>query len=189
MAIPFFSQVLASSRATGPTLASSTTATSLLNSSDLVQIPVGYLQVGTKFRIHAYGSLSNVVTTPGTITLAVMYNSVAVWSTGAVQMATTANSNVPFHLEAWIRCSGVGTGTSTTFIGGGLLSGLNVQLGSGVANGTVTDSCIVVPETAPANGTGTTNAASANLDFFGTFSISNAANSITIYNYSVEQLQ
>ena len=188
MAAPYFSQVLASQRANGTLFNTYTTAVTVLNPSDLLPIPANYIQVGSKFRIRAWGGLSNIVTTPGTVTFQNVLNGVAVWSSGALQMPNVANTLSPFLCESVIRCSAVGNGTTATFIGGGTVIGLTVLLAAG-ADPTVTDTTLLVPAGAPGNGTGFNSAATANLDFFVGFSISNAGNGVQLYDYTVEQLQ
>jgi hypothetical protein len=128
------------------------------------------------------------VTTPGTITFQIMMGSIVVWTSGALQLSTTANTLTPFEFEATIRLLTSGSGTAATFIGGGTVTGLDVQIGAGAVNPTVSDSTVVVPTTAPAAGTGFDSTISNILDFWAGFSISNAGNGVQLYDYSVEQM-
>jgi len=185
--INFFVQTLATQRSAGTLFNAYTTAKSIINQTDLVPIPGNYMQVGTKFRIKSWGGLSNIVTTPGTVTFQIMMGSIAVWSSGAIQMTTTANTLTPYKFEATIRLDSIGTGTSAKFIGEGFTSALNLTIGAG-ANPTVTDTGIVVPVTSPAVGTGFDSTVTNNLDFWVGFSISNSGNGIQSYDYTVEQL-
>jgi hypothetical protein len=187
MPSPVFVYQLASQKAAGTLFNTYTTAKSVLNVADLLPIPGNYLQVGSKLRIKAWGGLSNIVTTPGTVTFQVNMGSIAVWSSGAIQMTTTANTLSPFRLETTIRLDSSGSGTAAKFIGEGFLSALNLTIGSG-ANPTVTDTAIVVPVAAPAVGTGFDSTISNILDFFVGFSISNSGNGVQLYDYTVEQL-
>jgi hypothetical protein len=188
MGAPFYSQVLASQRAAGTLFNTYTTAKSVLNVTELVPFPGNYLQQGSKLRVRAWGGLSNIVTTPGTVTFQIMMGAIAAWSSGALQLSTTANTLSPFLLEAVIRLDTAGSGTAAKFIGGGKVEALNVQLGAGVANPTVTDSVCMAPAGAPAVGTGFDSTISDILDFFVGFSISNAGNGVQLYDYTVEQL-
>lgn len=183
----YFPQTIASQTAAGTLFNTYTTAKSVINVTELVPMPGNYLKVGAKFRIRAMFGLSNIVTTPGTVTFQVMMGSVAVWSSGAVQMTTTANTLAPVELEVNLRLDTAGSGTTAKFMATGKVIGLNLTIGSG-ANPTVTDTAIVLPVTAPAVGTGFDSTVSEILDFWTGFSISNAGNGIQLYDYTVEQL-
>jgi hypothetical protein len=184
---PFLVQTLVSMRSAGTLFNTYTTAKSVLNVTELYTIPANFLQVGAKLRIKAWGGLSNIVTTPGTVTFQIMMGAIAVWTSGAIQMTTTANTLTPFRLETTIRLDSAGAGTAAKFIGEGFLSALNLSIGSG-ANPTVTDTAIVVPVGAPAVGTGFDSTISDILDFWVGFSISNAGNGVQIYDYTAELL-
>ena len=187
MSAPYFVQTLASQKAAGTLFNTYTSAKSVINVTELVPIPGNYMQVGTKFRIKAWGGLSNIVTTPGTVAFQVMMGSVVVFTTGNIQMTTTANTLSPLKFEATLRLDSTGSGTAAKFIGEGVLGALNLTIGSG-ANPTVTDTFAMVPVTAPAVGTGFDSTVSEILDFWVGFSISNAGNGVQIYDYTVEQL-
>jgi len=187
MADPFPVQTLASQRAVGILYNTYTTAKSVLNPQDLVALPVNYLQVGSKYQIRARGGLSNIVTTPGTVTFQVMMGSVVVFTTGAIQMTTTANTLLPFDFDVTMRLDSSGSGTSAKFLGMGKLAGIGLTIGSG-ANPTVTDTFITVPVTAPAVGTGFDSTVSEILDFWVGFSSSNAGNGVQLYDYEVLRL-
>lgn len=189
---PFYTQVLASQRAVGTLFNTFTTAKTVLNPTEIVPLPPNYLQVGSKLRIRAWGGLSNIVTTPGTVTFQVMIGPVGApivaWTSGAIQLSTTANVLQPFELDIVLRVDTAGSGTTAKVIGGGFVRGLVPQLGAGTTNPTVTDSTVATPQTAPAVGTGFDSTVTTILDFWAGFSISNAGNGIQLYDYIVEQL-
>lgn len=190
MAAPFYVQVLASNRATGPTISTWTTAKSVINLSDVVQLPVNWCQLGTKFRVRASGTMTTVGTTSGTVTFQIMMGAVAAWSSGAIQLTTTAESTgQTFIMEAVVRVTTVDTSAATaaTLLGTGYVTSLVTQLGAGAAVPTVTDSINVLPATAPANGTAFGSAVTENIDFWIGFSTS--GNVALITDYVVEQLQ
>lgn len=185
---PFLIQTLASQTANGTLFNTYTTAKSILNATDLLPMQGNFLsKLGRKLRIKAWGGLSNIVTTPGTVTFQVMMGTVVAFSTGALQMTTTANTLAPFKFEATLRVASIGAGTGATLIGEGFVSALNLTIGSG-ANPTVTDTAVVVPVTAPAAGTGWDSTVTETLDFWAGFSISNAGNGVQLYDYTVELL-
>src|ERR1019366_7653202 len=179
MVAPFsgFVQVLASNRATGPASNTYTTAKSVINATDLVPLPVDYLYVGAKFRIRVAGILSCVGTTSGTVTFQVMMGAVVAWTSGALQMTTTAEATLPFVLEVVLRVTAMDTGTgqtpvtAATLLGQGYPSSLLLQLGAGAAAGAVTPSILMVPAGSPANGTVFASSTVENIDFWTGFSI------------------
>ena len=190
--LPFPVQTLASQSAAGTLYTTYTTAKTVINQSELVTIPGAYMKAGTKFRVKAYGGISNIVTTPGTVVLQVMMGATAVFTTGTLQMTTTANTLAPFLFEVTMRLDSASitagsTATAAKFMGVGLFAALDLTIGSG-ANPTVTDTAVVVPVTAPAVGTGFDSSVANILDFWAGFSISNAGNGIQLYDYTVEQL-
>ena len=185
--VPYYVQTLVSQKANGTLFNTYTTAKSVLNVQDLTPIPGNYFQVGSKIRVRAWGGLSNIVTTPGTVTFQVNMGAVAIYSSGALQMTTTANTLSPFMFEATLRMATVGSVTSATWIGGGIVSALNLSLSAG-ANPTLTNGILAAPAAAPAAGSGYDGTTQQILDFFVGFSISNAGNGVQLYNYEVEQL-
>jgi hypothetical protein len=185
---PFFSQVITSQKAAGTLFNTFTAAKSVINATELVQLPANYLTIGSKLRIRAMGGLSNIVTTPGTVVFQVMMGSIVVWSSGTLQMTTTANTLTPFELEVNLRLDSIGSGTAAKFMATGKFIALDATIGSG-ANPTVTDTAVVLPVTSPAVGTGFDSTIADILDFWVGFSISNAGNGVQIYDYTVEQLQ
>lgn len=184
--VPQFTQVLTSQSAVGTLFNTYTTAKSVLNVSELVPMPGNYLRAGSKLRIKATMGLSNIVTTPGTVTFQVMMGSVVVLTSSAIQMTTTANTLSTVDMEVIMRLDSAGSGTAAKFIGKMSLNALNLTIGSG-ANPAFTDSSLVVPTT-PAVGTGFDSTVSEILDFWVGFSISNAGNGIQVFDYTVEQL-
>jgi hypothetical protein len=193
MAAPFYVQTLASNRATGAVFATFTTAKTVLNVADVVQLPVNYLVVGSKLRIRVAANLACVGTTSGTVTFQVMMGAVVAWTSGALQMTTTAEAtSLPIIMEIVVRVTAVDVTAGVaacTLLGTGYVIGLIPQLGAGVAVPTVTDSVLVMPAAAPTNGTVFQSETVENIDFWTGFSISNANNSIQITDYTVEQLQ
>lgn len=183
----FARQTLASSTAQAGLLNTYTTAKSVINASDVFTLPANYLRVGSMFAVKVWGALSNIVTPAGTITFQVeLGGTVAAWSSGAIQLSSTANTLTPFVLDLLLRCSAIGA--SATFTGGATVTALNVQIAAAV-NPTVTDSVLVVPTGAPGNGTAFNSTLAQTFDFWAGFSTSNAGNGIQVSNYLVEQVQ
>jgi hypothetical protein len=194
--LAFFNQTLTSARKAATLYNTYTTAKSVINQSETVGIPGNTLIVGSKFRVKAWGGLSNIVTTPGTVTFQIMMGTLAsptvAWSSGAIQLSTTAHTLIPFDLEVTLRVDSVSevagsTATAAKFIGGGKLNGIMFTVGAGADSTTVVGQ-FPVPAGAPAAGSGFDSSVANLLDFWTGFSISNAGNGVQIYDYTVEQL-
>jgi hypothetical protein len=87
-------------------------------------IPAYYMVPGRTLRIWAMGVMSNVVTTPGTLTMRVRWGGVAgtlLLASAAQGLDTTARTNSLWGLEAWIACRSAGA--SGTFMSGGIFMG------------------------------------------------------------------
>src|SRR2546428_13830950 len=100
----------------GTALANSTTATSLLAPAAKFTLPANYMAIGRTLRVTARGRISNIVTTPGTITLDVRFGSVVVFNGGAVSMNITAKTNVTWDFEAILTCRAIGASTSPNML-------------------------------------------------------------------------
>lgn len=179
---------LASQSAVGTAFGTFTTAKSVLNLADVIALPANYLSIGKRFKISVSGALSNIVTTPGTVSFQVMMGSVIAWTSGAIQMNATAHTLLPFKLDIDLRTDSIGASTSAKFLGVGMLRGIQFTLTAGQVDGVNSSSGMIVPVTAPAVGTGFDSTVAQNLDFFTAFSISNAGNVVQIYDYLVQEL-
>lgn len=183
----FFRQTLAQQTASGTLFNTFTTAKSVINPTELVTLPPNFLRVGSVLEIDALLGLSNIVTTPGTFAVQIMLGSVIALTSGNVQLSTTANTLSTVEVKVKVRVDAVGVSPNAKLIGRMKLTGLNPQLGSGVANPTVTDSTIIVPTT-PADGTGFDSTLSEILDFWVGFSSSQAGNGVQVFDYTVEMI-
>lgn len=183
-----YSNVLASSRAAGGLFNTYTTAKTVINPTELVQLPPNWWYVGKRIRVTAKGGQSNLVTTPGTTTFQIMMGSIVAWSSGAIQLNAAAHVLLPFTLTVDLRCDTIGSGTVAKLLGMGQLSGIMYTLTAGQVDATNTPPAFQVPATAPAVGTGFDSTIANILDFWQGFSISNAANGVQIYDYLVEEL-
>ena len=186
--LPFFSQVLTSQKAAGAAFATYTTAKTVLNQTELVTLPPNYLTIGTTFRITAKGGLSNIVTTPGTVTFQVMMGTIVAFTTGAIQLNATAHTLLPINIDVLLRCDTIGTSTTAKFLGMATISGIQPTLTAAQTDAANTSGLFQGPVTAPAVGTGFDSTISNILDFWTGFSISNSGNGIQLYHYMVEQL-
>jgi len=188
MANNTFVEQLLANLGVGPTTFSSfTTAKSVIPATSLRTIGANEMYIGKMYRLNVWGAVSNIVTTPGTLTFQLMIGSAIAWSSGALQMDNVAGTLLPFHLEVFLVCRAIGTGTNANLIGmGDITSETFVTTAGGVA--TATQEVLQTPVTTPAVGGGFDSTIANVADFWAGFSISNAANSIRVEMISLEAL-
>jgi hypothetical protein len=167
----------------GTALNTSTSRTSLLPSMAKWVAPANYFNyVGKTLRVTAKGRMSNIVTTPGTLTLDVGVGATNLFTSGAISLNTTAKTNVTWWFEAEMVLRAVGS--AANFIGIGQLTSESL-LGSAANNFATSYN---LPTSAPVVG-GNLDAGTANvIDLFGTFSINNANNSILVHTFKLESM-
>lgn len=148
-------------------------------------LPAQYFAyVGQKIRITAQGQISNVVTTPGTVTFDVRFGSTVVFTSGAIPQSTTAHTSLPFWIDIELTCRAVGT--SANLMGQGRAQSLVFQVAQQADAGTIlTHNTVLIPTTTPAVGNNFDSTATQVIDFFGTFSVSNAGTAMTLQQYEV----
>lgn len=183
-----YSNILTTQVAAGTSFGTFTTAKTVINATNLVQLPPNYLYTGKKLRVTVRGGLSNIVTTPGTVTFQIMMGSIVAWTSGAIQMNATAHTLLPFTLQVDLRCDSIGSGTAAKFMGMGTLQGVQFTLTAAQVDAVNTAGCYAVPATAPAVGTGFDSTIANLLDFWVGFSISNGGNVVQVQDYTVEEL-
>lgn len=181
--------VLVTSQVDGTALNTSTTETSILPGQAKFTLPANFLSdIGQCLRIRAMGRISNIVTTPGTLTFRVKINStpIAVASSGALALNTTAKTNVTWILDWDLILRSVGSGTAATFMHSGSWQSESV-IGSAAAGSGGADSHII-PASAPAVGTGFDSTVANLVDLTAQWSVSNASNSIQCHSYKLESI-
>lgn len=180
-------ELLAVSATDGPALSNTITATSILVATAKPVLPAQYFdKAGKMIRIRAKGRFSTVVTTPGTFTFDIRFGTTVVFTGGAMALNTAAQTNATFDLDISLVCRSIGSGTTATVMGIGNFSSRAV-IGSGVA-GTGSAGELLLPDTAPAVGTGFDSTTAQTIDMFGTWSVASASNSITIHQLMIESL-
>jgi hypothetical protein len=187
MSLQTWRETLTTATAAGTLFNTYTTAKTVIRPENLVVLPAGYFYVGRKLHIKLQGALSNIVTTPGTVTMQVMLGAtgtIVAFTTGAMQLSTTAHTTLPFNLEIDLTCRSVGSGTAATLIGQGNITSQCVSA-TAVADSTTSHNSLMCPNTAPAVGTGFDSTIANVLDFWAGFSISNAGNGIQIHQYDI----
>lgn len=171
---------------TDGTAVTGTTIGSLLPSQAKYTIPANYLDyVGKKLHMKAAGRISNIVTTPGTLTLSFRFGgSTIVAVSQAMQLVNVAKTNVSWYLD-WTFDLRV-TGSSAQFMHLGVWTSESV-VGSGTgAAGSTGPGQFVIPASAPALGTAFDATAAQQTDLLATFSLT--GNSIQLHQYSLEAM-
>lgn len=87
-------------------------------------IPAYYMAPGRTLRVWAYGVMSNVVTTPGTLTMRLRWGGVSgtvLVASAAQGLDTTARTNSMWMLHCLITCRTAGA--TGTFMSGGIMFG------------------------------------------------------------------
>jgi hypothetical protein len=153
--------------------------------------PSNFWQIGKALKVTALGDLSNIITTPGTHTWEFRVgptSNIVGWTSGAVQMSSTAHTSLPFWLEIMMTCQTIGAGAQAKMMGQGRITSIvtvNTAVADAVANTLPT---LLLPNTTPAQGTGFDSSAPSVLDLFLGFSISNAGNGVRIRQFALEAL-
>lgn len=182
---------IVSDKVAGPTLASSVTATSILNVVDKYPMAQGSWYVGRKLRVTTCGQISNITPTPGTLTLDLRMgptSNIVVWNGGAMAMVSdTAHTSFPFWLDVLLTCRAVGSGTSSNLMGQGRMT-CDCLSRTAVAESTTTPATLLLPDTAPAVGTGFDYGVAMIMDLFATFSVNGATTNITVQQFLVEDV-
>jgi len=178
------------SSADGPALTASTTPTSILLAADKPQLYAGFWYVKKKIRVHAAGRVSNIITTPGTLTLDLRLGpadppTIVVANGGAMSLNIVAKTNVPWRLTWDLTCQAIGNGTLAKLMHQGEWCSESV-IGSGIPTATGAGTHLL-PNAAPAQGTGFNSTVGLFMDLFATWSLSNA-NSILCHQFHVEEL-
>jgi hypothetical protein len=105
--------------------------------------------------------------------------SVVIATSGAMTLSTSAKTNVSWYLEWLLTLRAVGGGTAANFMHQGSFT--SEAAGATTVAGEA--KTILMPASAPAVGTGFDETASQKLDFFGTWSVANASNSILCHQF------
>jgi hypothetical protein len=186
MSLQSWQETLISALGDGAALGNTTTRTSILPTAARRTLEANFFSIGKVLRVTAKGRISNLVTTPGTLLLDIGLGGVVAASGGAMALNIVAKTNVPFELEWLLTCRAIGGGTSANLMHQGHFRSESViasPLPSAGGAGTH-----LLPNAAPAVGTGFDSTAPLILDLFATWSIANASNTITLHQFILEAL-
>ena len=181
--LPAYPLILSSAYADGAALTASITATSILHGSGKAALPAGALQLGSTIKATLRGRVSNIITTPGTLTFDMRFGSVIISALGALNLNVAANTNASFELELIAVIRALGTGTAANAMVTARCTSRALVGAALVASGG--DQVIILPDTAPAVGTGFDSTLAQAIDVFATWSLNNA-NSIQVHQSVIE---
>lgn len=173
-------------QADGAAYGTSVTPTSIIPAAAVLTLPANFFEIGKKLRIRIGGRISNIITTPGTLTLDVRLGAVVAFNGGAMQLNAVAKTNVSWLAEFELTCRAIGSGTNANLMGMGKFTSESVvgsALPAAGGNGT-----FVLPASAPAVGTGFDSTAAQAVNVFGTWSVNDAGNTLTVHTYEVVAL-
>ena len=188
--MPGYQSTIVEAQADGTAVTNTTTETSLLPAVAKIILPSGYInRVGKRFQVRASGRISNIVTTPGTLTLRFKLGptaNIAVATSQAIQLNAVAKTNVSWILEAFFTVRAIGSGTSANIFTNGTWTSESV-VGSPVPASGGPGSAMW-QASAPAVGTGFDSGVANQIDLTAAFSIANAGNSIQLHTFALEDL-
>lgn len=179
-------ETLVASSTDGAAYGASVTPTSIIAAADIITLPAQYFVPKKKLRIRIGGRISNIVTTPGTLTLDVRLGAVVAFNGGAMQLNAVAKTNVSFLAEFELTCRAIGSGTSANLMGMGKFISESVVGSPLPAAGGAGQ--FVLPVSAPAVGTGFDSTAAQAVNVFGTWSVNDAGNTLTVHTFEVMAL-
>jgi hypothetical protein len=173
---------------TDGTAVTATAEGSLLPGQAKIFIPSGYLfRVGKRLHCVATGRISNIVTTPGTLTLRFKLGptaNIAVAASAAMQLNAVAKTNVGWVLDMTMTVRSIGSGTTATVFANGQWTSESV-VGSPVPASGGPGGFLWQPS-APAVGTGFDSTVDNQIDLTAQFSLT--GNSIQLHTFALEDL-
>jgi hypothetical protein len=173
----------------GAAISATTTALSMLSTATAkLTLPNSFFQYpGQMIRVRGAGQLSNVVTTPGTLTIDFRLGAVVAFTSGAMQMSTTAHTTLPIDFDIILTVRSIGTGTQATLMGQGKATSQCLSL-TAVADSGTTPATLLMPNVTPAVGTGFDSTSTQLVDMFATFSVATSGTAITLQQLIIESL-
>lgn len=173
---------LVTSLGDGPALTAAAAA-SCLQAQCKKQIAADTFRVGDVIYVEWQGRISCVVTTPGTARFDLRMGSTVVWDSGAINLNTTAKTNVPFTLSGNLYVRQVISGTTAAAALLGILTFESEAIVGSPANTAGGNASLNVPVGAPAVGNTWDSSAPQTLDSYFTQTV--ATGSMTLHNFGL----
>lgn len=181
MPSPGYQNTLIEAQSDG-TAGTSTTENSIIPAAAKYTLPANFIdKIGKRFHLHASGRISNIVTTPGTITFKFKMGptaNIAVATSRAIALNIVAKTNVGWDLELYLTARAIGA--TANFMYNGIWSSESVVGSPAGAAGSA------AYQDAPVVGTNFDSTAASVCDLTATFSLT--GNSITLHTYGLESL-
>lgn len=167
----------------GTAVVNSTVAASLLNAArKIATLPAGYFdRLGRSLAFTFSGRVSSIVTTPGTLTLALRFGAIDVFTSGAMSLNVVAKADVHWTLEGELVARALGTDAATTLFPKNCRWTSHSVIGSPAPTAGGAGVHLLPYNTEPAVGAGFDNSVSQLIDLFATWSVANAGNSIQLH--------
>lgn len=180
-------ETLISSQVDGAAV-TATSEGSLLPGQAKYTIPGNFLDfIGKKLRVRAAGRISNIVTTPGTLTLKLKMgptSTIIAAASSAMQLNAVAKTNVTWVLDWAFDLRSIGSGTSAAFMHTGVWQSEAV-VGSPLPSAGGAGQ-FMIPASAPAVGTGFDSTVANLVDLTAQFSLT--GNSIQCHQFALESM-
>jgi hypothetical protein len=183
--IQTWQQTLVASQIAGTQISNTVTATTLLPAAAKITLPNNFFSIGTTLRIKGVCAVSNVVTTPGTLTIDIRFGGTVVFTSGAMQMSTTAHTTLPLWYEILLTCRAIGT--TANLMGQGFATSQVLSL-TATADSTTTPATLLMPNTIPTVGSNFDSTTTQQIDNFATFSVNTNPTNIQQFMYTVESM-
>jgi len=181
MSLQTWQETLISAQVDGTAVNTTTTATSVLPGAAKFTLPANFFSIGKVLRLTAQGRISTT-TGPPTITFDIRFGSTVVWN-GAAFTTVASLTNKSWELMVLLTCRAIGSGTAANLLGVGKFTS-SIVVGSTGGNANTA----VLPDSAPAVGTGFDSTSAQIVDLFATWSASSASNSVQLHNFILEAL-
>lgn len=185
-----FGQLVARAPAAGTLYNTYTTAKSMLTSATATEasaaaitLPAGFWSRGGYLEVDIHAAVSNRVTGPDTFTVQLMMGSIIAFTSGAINLTTTAHTTIPCIIKGRFTCRSEGVGTLATLMGQWYLQGQMIAMAASLADGAANTGWAMGPNTAPAVGTGFDSTIANTLDLWVAQSFSGAGNGFQVQQY------
>lgn len=123
--------------------------------------------IGAGLWVRAAGRISNIITTPGTLTLKLKFGSTIIAQSQAFTLTTTAKTNVSWNLDWLLTARATGGGTAALFMHDGTIT--SESLGATSVAGEAKS--MTIQGSTPVVGSGYDETATQKIDLTATFSL------------------
>lgn len=179
-----FQDTLINSQADSTAITAAAATSCLPTPAKKTLLPNYFDYVGKAIIIEAWGRLSVVVTSPGTLRFDIRFGAILVFDSLAVALVTTnAYTNVGWYLRIMLTARVIGGGTSAQLMGQGMLTAPNILGGANVAMPIGGVNAMLPWNTAPVNGNGFDSTVSQQVDMFFTQTV--ATGSMICHQFAI----